>query len=221
MWRRCDSLETRQATGSDATHSVFLLCLSALPNMATCREQQTARLTRRDARLLYIMFLAYLGFFHRSLSYSKQSRAVQVLLIPRPLQTNLLLWYSSCPSSPERPMKDNCRGTYCMLGFFSLHRCTMQNSTSLCLQLTFVISAFLQWIRDWPAFYRPVYKLHYEWKHENTFLGTAKEMGKKGWIRDCLSLREAQKEMNHITLFITSINVCLSILWPSLVISSF
>lgn len=148
MWRRCDSLETRQATGSDATHSVFLLCLSALPNMATCREQQTARLTRRDARLLYIMFLAYLGFFHRSLSYSKQSRAVQVLLIPRPLQTNLLLWYSSCPSSPERPMKDNCRGTYCMLGFFfaSLYHAELNlsmPSTSICNISIFTMDSWL------------------------------------------------------------------------------
>lgn len=79
------------ATGPDPMHSVFLLCLSALPNMATCREEQTVRLSLRDARLLYIMFLACHGFFHSSLSYSKQSRAVRVLLIPRLPQTNLLL----------------------------------------------------------------------------------------------------------------------------------
>lgn len=100
------------ATGRDPVHSVFLLCLSALPNMATCREGQTVRLSLRDARLLYIMFLACLGFFHSSLSYSKQSRAVQVLLIPRlPLNKPVAMIPSPvprplCPASWEEDEKE-------------------------------------------------------------------------------------------------------------------
>lgn len=62
----------------DPAHSVFPPCLSALPNMATCREEQTLRLALGDARLLYIMFLACHRYFPSSPSYSKHSGVGQV-----------------------------------------------------------------------------------------------------------------------------------------------
>lgn len=63
MWRGWEILGEGQPLGLDSADPVFSLDLSALPNMATCREDQTLRLRGKDARLLYIMSLACLGFF--------------------------------------------------------------------------------------------------------------------------------------------------------------
>lgn len=115
IWGGRDILARSQRPAGDPMYPVFLLCLSALPNMATCGEEQTARVSRRDARLLYIRFLACLGFFHRSLSYSKQSPAG-----PGPADTEAALNKPVAvipflfPLSSEKQMKDKCSGTHHM-----------------------------------------------------------------------------------------------------------
>lgn len=100
IWRERDILATGQLPARTPCILSFLCVCQHFQTWlpAGSTEEQTVRLSLRDARLLYIMFLACLGFFHSSLSYSKQSQAVQVLLMEAGLNKPVAMTHPHNPS---------------------------------------------------------------------------------------------------------------------------